>query len=178
MVKFLDLKAVNSAHEPELSIAVNRVVSSGWFILGEELRKFEEDYAEFLGSKYCIGVANGFDALRLIIRGYMTLGVLEEGDEIIVPANTYIASILAITENGLKPVLVEPNLVSYNLDWTKIEENITSRTKAIMLVHLYGTCAMNQGIKSILEKYNLKLIEDNAQSAGCFYGNSRIQVFF
>jgi dTDP-4-amino-4,6-dideoxygalactose transaminase len=173
MIKFLDLKAVNNMFEPDLSNVIKRVVHSGWYILGDEVKKFESSYANFIGSKYCIGVANGLDALRLILKGYMTIGLLNEGDEIIVPANTYIASILAITENGLKPVLVEPDLSSYNLDYSKIEEKITSRTKAIMLVHLFGNCGMNEKIHEIIIKYKLTLIEDNAQSAGCIYGNKR-----
>lgn len=173
MVKFLDLKAINNRHEPNLSMVVNRVMQSGWYILGKEVEKFENSYADFIGTKYCIGVANGLDALRLILKGYMTIGLFKEGDEIIVPSNTYIASMLAITENRLKPVFVEPDLFSYNLDHSKIEDKITSRTKGIMLVHLYGCCGMNEKIQLIIDKYNLKLIEDNAQSAGCLYGNMR-----
>jgi dTDP-4-amino-4,6-dideoxygalactose transaminase len=156
MIKFLDLKAVNNRHEPDLSVVVNRVIQSGWYILGREVEKFENSYASFIGTKYCIGVANGLDALRLILKGYITIGLFNEGDEIIVPSNTYIASILAITENGLKPVLVEPDLFSYNLDYSKIEEKITSRTKGVMLVHLYGNCGMNENIQLIIDKYNLK----------------------
>lgn len=173
MIKFLDLKAINSRFEPDLSNAVQRVIQSGWYILGEEVKKFENNYALFTGSRYCIGVANGLDALRLILKGYITLGLFDEGDEVIVPSNTYIATLLAISENGLRPVLIEPDISSYNLDFSKIEEKITSRTKAIMLVHLYGSCGMNENIHRISDKYNLKLIEDNAQSAGCYYGNIR-----
>lgn len=173
MIKFLDLKAINNRFEPDLSNIVKRVTQSGWYILGAEVEKFENNYASYIGSKYCIGVANGLDALRLILKGYISLGLFTEGDEIIVPSNTYIASILAITENGLKPILIEPDVTTYNLDYSKIEEKITSRTKAIMLVHLYGNCGMNENIQQIIDKFNLKLIEDNAQSVGCFYGNIR-----
>lgn len=173
MVKFLDLKALNLRFQPEMTLAIQRVINSGWFILGDEVKTFEKNYADFIGVKYCVGVANGLDALSLILKGYMTLGIFKPGDEIIVPANTYIASLLAISGNGLKPVLVEPDLFSYNLDFSKIEEKISSRTRAIMLVHLYGQCGMNNDIKQIIEKYNLKLIEDNAQSAGCFYEEVR-----
>jgi dTDP-4-amino-4,6-dideoxygalactose transaminase len=166
MIKFLDLKAVNQRFEPDMTFAIQRVISSGWFILGEEVKTFEKKYADFIGVKYCVGVANG-------LKGYMTLGIFKPGDEIIVPANTYIASLLAISGNGLKPVLIEPDLFTYNLDSSKIEEKISVRTRAIMLVHLYGQCGMNNDIKQIIDKYNLKLIEDNAQSSGCFYNEVR-----
>lgn len=169
MIKFLDLKAVNDSFEPELSRSIHRVLNSGWYLLGNEVKAFEHEYAEYIGTKHCIGVANGLDALRLILKAYIELGVMKEGDEIIVPANTYIASILAITDNRLKPVLVEPSLNTYNIDPTKIEENITERTKGIMIVHLYGQCAMHPEIQQLMDKYNLKLIEDNAQAAGAYY---------
>lgn len=173
MVKFLDLKAINKSFEPELLEAVGRVLDSGWYILGDEVENFEKEYADFIGTKYCIGVANGLDALRLIFKAYIELGAMHEGDEIIVPANTFIASILAITDNQLKPVLVEPSLSTYNIDLNKIEEKITEHTKGILLVHLYGKNAMHPKIKRLVQKYNLKLIEDNAQAAGCFYGEHR-----
>src|SRR5665647_622627 len=134
MIKFLDLKAINDSFEPELSQAVKRVLDSGWYLLGNEVKAFEQEYANYIGTKHCIGVANGLDALRLILKAYIELGIMKEGDEIIVPANTYIASILAITDNRLKPVLVEPDLETYNLDISLIERHITSRTKAIMAV--------------------------------------------
>jgi len=169
MVAFLDLKAISNSFEPELTKAVQRVVSSGWYLLGEEVHAFEKEYAEYIGTKHCIGVANGLDALRLILKAYIELGVMAEGDEIIVPANTYIASILAITDNRLKPVLVEPDINSYNIDPGLIEARITERTKGIMIVHLYGQCAMHPEIERLVEKYNLKLIEDNAQAAGTSY---------
>jgi len=169
MVAFLDLKAISNSFEPELTKAVQRVVSSGWYLLGEEVHAFEKEYAEYIGTKHCIGVANGLDALRLILKAYIELGVMAEGDELIVPANTYIASILAITDNRLKPVLVEPDINSYNIDPALIEARITERTKGIMIVHLYGQCAMHPEIERLVEKYNLKLIEDNAQAAGTNY---------
>lgn len=169
MVKFLDLKAINDSFEPELSQAIKRVLDSGWYLLGNEVKAFENEYAEYIGTKHCIGVANGLDALRLILRAYMEMGVIQECDEIIVPANTYIASIMAITENRLIPVLVEPSLENYNIDPYLIEEKITEKTKGIMIVHLYGQNAMHPEIQRIVEKYKLKLIEDNAQAQGCVY---------
>lgn len=169
MIKFLDLKAINQSFEPELSQAVQRAVQSGWYLLGEEVKQFEKEYAEYCGAKHCIGVANGLDALRLILKAWMELGYMKEDDEIIVPANTYIASILAITDNRLVPVLVEPNINTYNIDPFLIEEKITTRTRAIMMVHLYGQIAMHPEIERISSKYKLKLIEDAAQSQGAEY---------
>lgn len=169
MIKFLDLKAINNSFEPELSQAVQKVVSSGWYLLGEELQQFEKEYADFSGAKHCIGVANGLDALRLILKAYIEMGLMKEGDEIIVPANTYIASILAISDNRLVPVLVEPDINTYNIDPFLIEEKITSRTRAIMVVHLYGQIAMHAEIEKLALKYNLKLIEDSAQAQGAEY---------
>lgn len=173
MIKFLDLKAINDSFEPELSQSIHRVLDSGWYLLGNEVKAFEQEYAAYIGTKHCIGVANGLDALRLILKAYIELGIMHEGDEIIVPANTYIASILAITDNRLIPVLVEPDLNTYNLNPFLIEEKITERTKGIMLVHLYGQNAMHPEIQRLIEKYNLKLIEDNAQAAGAFYDQKR-----
>lgn len=173
MIKFLDLKAINDSFEPELSQAIKRVLDSGWYLLGNEVKAFEQEYAEYIGTKHCIGVANGLDALRLILKAYIELGIMREGDEIIVPANTYIATILAITDNRLKPVLVEPDINTYNLDPYLIEEKITERTRGIMIVHLYGQNAMHPEIQRLVDKYNLKLIEDNAQAAGSFYGEKR-----
>lgn len=169
MIKFLDLKAINDSFEPELSNAIKRVLDSGWYLLGNEVKSFEQEYSNYIGTKHCIGVANGLDALRLILKAYIEMGVLTEGDEVIVPANTYIASILAITDNRLKPVLVEPNIDTYQIDDRLIEQAITPRTKAIMIVHLYGQCAYTERIGELCKKYNLKLIEDNAQAAGCIY---------
>ncbi|HCT29683.1 MAG TPA: aminotransferase [Bacteroidales bacterium] len=173
MISFLDLKKINESFEPEISRAIKNVLNSGWYLLGSETKKFENEYSEYIGSDHCIGVANGLDALRLIFRAYIELGEMKEGDEIIVPANTYIASILAITDNRLSPVLVEPALSTFNIDPYLIESRITERTKGIMIVHLYGKNAMHPEIQRLVDKYNLKLIEDNAQAHGAFYGKSR-----
>ncbi|MFA5920939.1 MAG: DegT/DnrJ/EryC1/StrS family aminotransferase [Methylococcaceae bacterium] len=173
MIKFLDLQATTQKYEAEIKEAVNRVIDSGWYILGYEVSEFENEFAAYCGTKHCIGVANGLDALRLIIRSYMEIGVMNEGDEVIAPANTYIASILAITDNRLNPVLVEPDITTYNIDTARIEKAITNRTRAIMIVHLYGQCAYNEKIKWLCEKYNLKLIEDNAQAHGAIYNGQR-----
>jgi dTDP-4-amino-4,6-dideoxygalactose transaminase len=175
MIDFFPLKKINDSFEPKLSNAIKRVLDSGWYLLGNEVKAFEEEYAIYIGAKYCVGVANGLDALRLILRAYMELGEIMEGDEVIVPANTYIASILAVTENRLKPVLVEPDISTYNIDPFKIEEKITDRTKAIMIVHLYGQCAMQPEIQRLVDKYNLKLIEDNAQASGSCYAITHIE---
>jgi dTDP-4-amino-4,6-dideoxygalactose transaminase len=169
MIKFLDLQKITQKYSPEIHEAVNRVIDSGWYLQGMENERFEEDYAKFIGTKYCIGVANGLDALIWILRAYIEIGILKQGDEVIVPANTYIASILAITENNLVPILVEPNINTFQIDDSKIEEVITLKTKAIMIVHLYGKCSYTDKIGEICDKHNLKLIEDNAQAHGCFY---------
>jgi len=173
MIKFLDLKKITDSFQPELDEAVLRAVHSGWYLIGEELKNFEREYAAYTGSPHMIGVANGLDALRLIFKAYIELGRMQEGDEIIVPANTYIASMLAITDNHLKAVLVEPDINTYNLDPYKIEANITTKTKGILLVHLYGQNAMHPEIKRIVDRYNLFLIEDNAQAIGCRAGKMR-----
>lgn len=169
MVKFLDLQKVTAKYADEIHQAVCQVVDSGWYLQGNAVKKFEHDYAQYIGTKHCVGVGNGLEALTLIYRAYIELGVMQEGDEVIVPANTYIASILAITENGLKPVLVEPNPETLEIDDTKIEAAITERTKSIMIVHLYGRCAYTARIGALCQKYNLKLVEDNAQAHGCRY---------
>ena len=169
MIKFLDLQKLNNQYKSEINLAIANVVDSGWYLSGEENKKFEEAYASFIGAKYALGVANGLDALRLILRAYIELGIIDEGDEIIVPANTYIASILAITDNKLIPVFIEPNELNYQIDDSLIEGAITSKTKAIMIVHLYGACSYTSKISNICEKYNLKLIEDNAQAHGCVF---------
>jgi dTDP-4-amino-4,6-dideoxygalactose transaminase len=166
MIKFLDLKALNDSFEPNLSRAVQKVLSSGWYLLGDEVHSFESEYSSFIGTKHCIGVANGLDALRLIFKAYIEMGVMKEGDEVIVPANTYIASVLAISDNRLKPVLVEPDIATCNLDISLIENQITEKTKAILVVHLYGQACWSSGLELIAKKYNLKIIEDNAQAAG------------
>jgi dTDP-4-amino-4,6-dideoxygalactose transaminase len=166
MIKFLDLKKITKSFEPELSKAIQGVIKRGWFLQGEEIIEFEDKYSTFIGSKHCIGVANGLDALRLILKAYIELGVIKIGDEVIVPANTFIATILAITDNNLKPIFVEPDINTYNIDTTLIEKCITSRTKAIMIVHLYGQACWSPQLELIAKKYNLKIIEDNAQAAG------------
>jgi len=177
MVKFYDLKKVNDSFEPDLSAAIKRVIESGWYLLGTEVKEFEREYSEFIGTRHCIGVANGLDALRLILRAYIEMGIMKPGDEIIVPANTFIASVLSITENHLVPVFVEPDIATYNIDPFKIEEKINSRTRGIMIVHLYGQNAMNEEIQRLVDKYGLKLIEDNAQAHGCMFHNRRTGTF-
>lgn len=167
MIPFLSLKDVTALHGAEINEAVTRVVNSGWYLQGEENKRFEENYAKFIGAKYCIGCANGLDALIWIFRAYIELGVMQQGDEVIVPANTYIATILSITENGLKPVLVEPKLNTLEIDDDLIEQHITPKTKAICIVHLYGRNAYTDKIGTLCKKYNLKLVEDNAQAHGC-----------
>ena len=166
MIKFLDLKKINSQYEQELKDAASRVIDSGWYLMGTELETFEQSYAAFCKVKYALGVANGLDALRLIFRGYIELGLMSKGDEIIVPANTYIASVLAITDNNLIPVFVEPDITTYNLDSDKIESAITDKTKAILTVHLYGQNSIDNKMMQICSRNNLKLIEDSAQSHG------------
>lgn len=172
-VPFLSLKEVTELHSKEINEAASRVVNSGWYLQGEENERFERDYAEYIGTKYCVGVANGLDALIWILRAYVELGRFKKGDEIIVPANTFIATILAISENGLVPVLVEPDYETLEIDCNLIEEKITPRTKAVMIVHLYGRCAYNEKIGEICKKYNLKLFEDNAQAHGCLYNGRK-----
>jgi dTDP-4-amino-4,6-dideoxygalactose transaminase len=166
MIKFLDLKKINETYSEELLLSAKRVIDSGWFLMGKELENFEKKLTDCVGSSYAVGVANGLDALRLILRAYIELGFMKPGDEIIVPANTYIASILAITDNHLVPVLVEPHPDTFNLDINLIEENITEKTKAILLVHLYGRVCWSDDLVQIKEKYKLKIIEDNAQAIG------------
>ncbi len=166
MIKFLDIQRITESYEPLLSQAIHRVVKRGWFLHGEEVAAFENEYAAYTGSGNCIAVANGLDALRLIFKAYIALDIMKKGDEVIVPANTFIASVLAVTDNNLKPVLVEPDINTYNLDISLIEKHITSRTKAIMVVHLYGQACWSQKIEKIAQDYDLKIIEDNAQAAG------------
>jgi dTDP-4-amino-4,6-dideoxygalactose transaminase len=172
-VPFLSLQDITRKYSNELHEAVNRVVDSGWYLLGAEIERFERDYADYIGSRFCIGTANGLDSLSLILRAYIELGVMRPGDEILVPANTYIASILAITENGLVPVLIEPDINTFQINENEIEQRITKRTKALMLVHLYGRCAYTEHIAALCRKYGLKLVEDNAQAHGCRYRGKR-----
>ena len=178
MIKFLDLKAVNAAYATEIEEAMLRVARSGWYLRGEETRRFEEAYAQYIGCRHAIGCANGLDALRLIFRAYIEMGILHEGDEVIVPANTYIASILAITDNHLKPILVEPDIETLQIDDTLIEQAITPRTRAILIVHLYGRCAYTEHIGELCQKHNLLLIEDNAQAHGAKFtiDNSQLTI--
>lgn len=166
MIKFLDLKEINNLYSEALKEAAERVIDSGWYINGVENERFEAKLSAFTGSPHVIGVANGLDALRLILRGYIETGFMKEGDEVIVPANTYIASILAITDNNLKPVLVEPSIDTYNLNTELIEQAVTPRTKAIMVVHLYGRTVWDCKLTDVAHKYGLKIIEDNAQAIG------------
>ena len=173
-IPFLSLHDVTALHGQEINEAVTRVVNSGWYLQGKENEKFEADYAAFLGTKHCIGCANGLDALIWIFRAYIEMGIMQAGDEVIVPANTYIATILAITENGLKPVLVEPKPTTLEIDDDRIEAAISSKTKAITIVHLYGRNAYTEKIGALCRKYNLKLIEDNAQAHGCKHTDGRM----
>ena len=173
MIDFLDLKKINAAYRTDLLDACSRVIDSGWYIGGKELQQFEADFAEYCGTKFCVGVANGLDALTLTLRAWRELGKLALGDEVIVPANTYIASILAITENGLVPVLVEPDEKSFNLHPSKIEALITPKTRVIMAVHLYGQLADMPVITAIAKKHNLLVLEDSAQAHGAQTNNKK-----
>jgi len=173
-IPFLSLKDVTALHGAEINEAVTRVVNNGWYLQGKENERFEEDYSKFIGTKYTIGCANGLDALIWIFRAYIEMGVMQPGEEVIVPANTYIATILAITENGLKPVLVEPKLNTLEIDDDLIEAAITPKTKAVAIVHLYGRNAYTDKIGALCKKYNLKLVEDNAQAHGCKHTDGRV----
>lgn len=165
-IPYLSLKKVTDMHLEEIEDAVKKVIESGWYLQGEATKRFESDYAKYIGTKYCVGCGNGLDALTLIFRAYKELGILHDGDEVIVPANAYIASILSISENGLKPMLVEPWINNLEINETLIEEAITEKTRAILLVHMYGRNSWTQSIQEICDKWHLKLIEDNAQAVG------------
>jgi dTDP-4-amino-4,6-dideoxygalactose transaminase len=173
MIKFLDLQKINMKYQAEIERNLINVFRSGWYIGGEEVNNFENKIKKYIGCNHFIGVANGLDALRIIIRAYIELGVFKEGDEIIVPANTYIATILSITENRLIPKLIEPDVLSNNIDFKKIEENITTKTKAILVVHLYGAICWDNELERLAKNYNLKIIEDNAQAIGAIYKNKK-----
>ena len=173
-IPFLSLKDVTALHAEEIQEAVRRVVDSGWYLQGEENERFEKHYSEFVGTRYTVGCANGLDALIWIFRAYIEMGIMKAGDEVIVPANTYIATILAITENRLVPVLVEPKPNTLEIDDEKIETAITPKTRAIAIVHLYGRIAYTDKIGDLCKKYNLKLIEDCAQSHGCKSFDGRV----
>lgn len=176
MIPFLDLKKINEQYQDELESAAINVIKSGYYILGENINKFEYEISNYIGVKHAVGVANGLDALRLIFKAYIELGLMKPGDEVIVQANTYIATILSITDNGLIPILIEPNIDTYNIEISEIEKKITKNTKAILIVHLYGKTCWNVDLIKIANKYNLKIIEDNAQSIGAsFITNSNIQ---
>ncbi|MDM8160293.1 DegT/DnrJ/EryC1/StrS family aminotransferase [Labilibaculum sp. K2S] len=171
MIKFLDLQKINSQYKDELKQVASEIIDSGWYLLGNQVSTFESSLSNYIGSKHAIACANGLDALRLIFRAYIEMGIMQEGDEVIVPANTYIASILAITDNRLKPVLIEPNEASFNLDINKVEEAITKKTKAILVVHLYGQACYNGELRDIANRHNLKIVEDNAQAIGAKVSN-------
>ncbi len=173
MVPFLDLKKINLRQEAAFEVAFKELLNSGWYILGQQVKNFEGKFAAYCGTQYCIGVANGLDALILILEAYKKLGFMQEGDEVLVPSNTYIASILAISKAGLVPVLVEPSLKNYLIDSTLIEEKINSKTKAILPVHLYGQLCNMDAINEIAKKHQLKVIEDSAQSQGAIYNGKR-----
>ncbi|HPN39015.1 MAG TPA: DegT/DnrJ/EryC1/StrS family aminotransferase [Melioribacteraceae bacterium] len=166
MIKFLDLQEINKQYITEFNDAINKTINAGWYILGQEVSNFEKNFANYCGVKHCIGVANGLDALILILRAYIELGKINEEDEIIVPSNTYIATILSISHNRLKPILIEPDINTYNINPKLIESKITDRTKAIMPVHLYGKVSDMNEINKIAQKYNLIVIEDSAQAHG------------
>lgn len=173
MISFLPLKNINAQYAQQMKEAAAEVIDSGWYLMGEKVKQFETNLATYIGVKHAIGVANGLDALRLILRAWIELGVMQEGDEVIVPANTYIASILAITDNRLKPVLVEPDIHTYNLDIDLVERHITEKTRAIMVVHLYGQVCWSEQLEALAEKYNLKIIEDNAQAIGAVWNGRK-----
>lgn len=173
MVHYLDLAKRNAPYQYELGAAVDEVMNSGWFLRGGQLKRFESEYARFIGTTQCVGVGNGLDALTLIYRAYVEMGMMAHGDEVIVPANTYIASILAISENNLVPVLVDSDPLTMQIDERKIEESITKRTRSIMIVHLYGRCAYTEKIADICKEHGLLLVEDNAQAHGCMFGDRR-----
>ena len=177
MISFLDLHKVNDIHRAEIDEAIKRVLDSGWYLLGKEVERFEKEFAEFCGTKYCVGVANGLDALTLIFRAYKELDRLKDGDEIIVPANTYIASILSVTANNLKSILVEPDLNTYLIDPKEIEKAITPKTKAILPVHLYGRLCDMDSINAIAKKYNLLVVEDSAQAHGAVRNGVKAGAF-
>lgn len=174
MIPFLDLKETNTPYQSEIEEAVLSVVRSGWYILGDQVKSFERAYAQYCGTANCIGVGNGLDAISLILKSYKELGVLKDGDEVLVPANTYIASILAVSSSGLVPVLVEPDINTYNIDPEKIGNKVTSRTKAILAVHLYGLVSPMNELKEIARKHNLKLIDDAAQAHGAAYYEQKV----
>lgn len=177
MISFLDLKTINDQYRSEIDLVIKEVLDSGWYIRGQQCEAFEHEFAAYCGTEHCVGVANGLDALILIFRAFKLTGNLQEGDEVIVPANTYIASILAITENKLTPVLVEPNEATFNLDAETVSKHITPKTKAILAVHLYGQLADVVGLSKLCQEYQLLLIEDAAQAHGAELGGKKAGNF-
>jgi dTDP-4-amino-4,6-dideoxygalactose transaminase len=173
MINFLDLQKINQQYTIELKQIASDVIDSGWYLIGDRLKKFESDLKKYIGTEYAVGVASGLDGLRIILRAYIEMGLMKEGDEVIVPANTYIATILSITDNRLTPVLIEPDINTYNLDLNLIEKNITAKTRVIMVVHLYGRICWSNELELIANKYNLKVVEDNAQAIGAKYFGKR-----
>lgn len=173
MIKYCDLKKINDRYEPQLTEAITRAAQSGWYIRGKECEEFEKDFAAYCGCKHCIGTGNGLDALTIILKAYCEMGIMQPGDEVIVPANTYIATILSIIQAGLKPILCEPDRESCNIDPALIEKAITVRTRAIMPVHLYGRVAPMDEINAIADRHSLKVIEDSAQAHGALYHGKR-----
>jgi dTDP-4-amino-4,6-dideoxygalactose transaminase len=173
MIKFYDLQKINAQYADELNAAAQDVISNGWYIQGKHVGLFERNLAEYIGVKHAVGVGNGYDALYLILRAYLEMGVLQAGDEVIVPANTFIATIMAISANGLTPVLVEPDARTYNLNFSLVERRITKRTGAIIVVHLYGRPCYDGGLNAFAYTHRLKVIEDNAQACGvkCYWGS-------
>ena len=172
-IPYLELKKVTALHADEIQQAVADVVGSGWYLQGHAVQQFEQHYADYIGTRCCVGVANGLDALTLTLRAYMELGKLCEGDEILVPANTFIATVLAITENRLKPIFIDIDASTLDLNLEALKQTITPHTKALLLVHLYGRCTYDEHIQSICDSNNLLLIEDNAQAHGCCYKTKR-----
>lgn len=173
MIKYLPLKEITASYEPDITDALKQIVERGWFLLGEECAAFEKEYAEYIGSRHCIGCGNGYDALWLILRAYRAMGTLKEGDEVLVPANTFIASVLAITNNGLKPVFVEPDADTFIVSEEQLRKATTTRSKAYLMVHLYGRCAYSDAIGDFCRERGIKIIEDNAQAHGAIYGERR-----
>lgn len=169
MIELVNLKKINAMHANEIHNAVDKVVDSGWYLKGNATECFEHDYAAYIGTRHCVACGNGLDALTLILRAYIEMGVMSEGDEVIVPANTYIASIIAVSRCGLKPVLVEPRVDTLQIDDSLIEQALTPRTRGVMIVHMYGCCAYTDRIGDVCRRHGLKLIEDNAQAHGCIY---------
>ncbi len=173
MLKYFDLQRYTAQHREQLQAAVSRVVNSGWYLLGNEVKAFENAYAQYIGTAHCVACGNGLDALSLIFKAYMERGLLHPGDEVLVPANTYIASIISITSSGLMPVLVEPHLDTFQIDAQQMVKHVGPRTKALLIVHLYGKCAFTNELLSLCSEHELLVIEDNAQAHGCLWNDKR-----